>query len=182
MRARASVETLVCVTLGLLAVAAHADEWEDLGLHRAPPGIRAPAFTLADVDGGPLSLSDLRGRPVVLNFWASWCVPCEMEMPALQRLQDTAGSGTVAVVAVNVRESAARVKDWGRGRAIRFRLLLDLDGAVTSRYAVEALPFTVLIDGRGDVRAVAEGPRDWGSATVLALVRRLAGAAAGKSY
>jgi peroxiredoxin len=166
--------TLLCVLPRGGLVTHGADEWETLGLHRAPPGIRAPDFTLLDVDGRPVSLAALRGRSVFLNFWASWCAPCEMEMPAIQRLQEHVAGERLVVVAINFRESATQVREFARERGLAFRLALDQDGAVTARYAVERLPFTLVLDPEGHVRAVAEGPRDWSSAAARALVERLA--------
>jgi peroxiredoxin len=98
-----------------------------------------------------------------------------MEMPAIQRLQDrTAGIGLV-VLAVNVKESAARVRTFAQKQGIAFRSLLDPTGRVSARYEVKTLPFTVIIDRGGRVRAVAEGPRDWDSTGIVALVLRVAG-------
>lgn len=155
--------------------AAHGHEWEALHLHRAPPGIRAPDFTLLDLDGRPQRLADFRGRPVLVNFWASWCAPCEMEMPAMQRLQERAGTAGVVVLGVNFKEPATRVRAFTRERGLGFVVLLDPVGKVFSQYEVETLPFTVLVDTRGEVRAVAEGPRDWSSVEARALLERLAG-------
>jgi len=153
---------------------AHQHEWDALHLLRAPVGIQAPDFTLLDPEGRRVSLGDLRGRPVIVNFWATWCAPCDMEMPSIQRLADaTAGLGLV-VLAVNLREPASRVAAFARERRISFPMLLDADGAVFNRYQVQALPFTVLVDARGHVQAVAEGPRDWASAEARSLIERLA--------
>lgn len=173
MRGLSGVLVLLAVLLGAGGLGAGGHEWEELSLRRAPRGISAPDFTLPDLDGRSRSLAELRGKPVLLNFWASWCVPCEMEMPAMQRLHGLLGSMEVAAVAVNFREPADRVRAFARERGIQFPVLLDANGAVFARYRVVGLPFTVLIDAGGQVVAVADGPRNWDSAAAAALMERL---------
>lgn len=176
---RACAVTLVACVATLAAASAHARlpvPWRALALDPAPPGVRAPDFTLPDLAGRAVRGADLRGRWVVLNFWASWCTPCEMEMPSMQRLQDRFQPGVLEVVAVNHREAAADVRRFASRQGVDFRILLDRDGSVSARYQVATLPFTVILDPRGDVVAGAEGPRDWASRDALdlfqALIRR----------
>jgi peroxiredoxin len=137
--------------------------WHVLSLEPAPAGIHAPDFALTDLSGRAVRRADLRGRWVLLNFWASWCAPCEMEMPAMQRLQARFKPSTLEVVAVNYREEADDVRRFATRRGIEFRVLLDPDGAVCARYQVGTLPFTVILSPQGEVVAAAEGPRDWAS-------------------
>ncbi len=171
------VGVLLCAAFTDPPAAAGADEreWAALGLRRAPPGIRAPDFTLSDVDGRPLRLTDLRGLPVLLNFWATWCVPCEMEMGAIDRLQRRVGTADLVVLTVNFKEPLERVVTFVRERGLTVRALLDRDGRVSERYRVIALPFTVLVGRDGQVKGVTEGPRNWADDATLALIRRLVG-------
>jgi peroxiredoxin len=148
------------------------EELEALGLLAAPAGVPAPDFALRDPGGRLVRLSDLRGVPVLVTFWATWCTPCELEMPGLERLRRAVSR--LRVVGVNVNETAERALGFARARGLGFPVLLDVDGAVTARYRVESLPFTVIVDHRGHARAVAEGARSWDAPAMVALLRRLA--------
>jgi peroxiredoxin len=141
--------------------------WDVLALEPAPAGIRAPDFALAGLNGNAVRRADLRGRWVLLNFWASWCTPCEMEMAAMQRLQARFKPSTLEIVAVNYREAADDIRRFAISRGIDFRVLLDPDGAVSARYQVGTLPFAVILNPRGEIVAAAEGPRDWASRDAL---------------
>jgi peroxiredoxin len=154
------------------AVGADGHEWGALSLDR-PPGLPAPDFSLADLEGRSWSLRDLRGRVVLVNFWASWCAPCGMETPAIQRLHSRLKTAGLTVLAVNFMEPAGRVRDYAREHGNDFPVLLDPDGAVFAGYAVQTLPLTVLVDRRGEVRAVAQGPRNWEDAAAANLIERL---------
>ena len=151
------------------AVAARPLPWQALALEPTPAGIRAPDFALSDLSGRAVRRADLRGRWVLLNFWASWCTPCEMEMPAMQRLHARFKPSVLEVVAVNYREAAPDVRRFATRQGVDFRILLDPDGAVCARYQVGTLPFTVILSPRGEVVAAAEGPRDWASDAALRL-------------
>ena len=122
-------------------------------------GQRAPDFALLDPQGEPVRLSDLRGRPVVINFWATWCEPCREEMPALQRLYAERDGG-VAVVAVNFRETPDAAAAFVRELGLTFPVALDRQGEVAARYGVRGLPSSFFVDGGGVVRAVHFGPLD----------------------
>ena len=119
-------------------------------------GKLAPNFLLQDLDGRAVRLSDLRGRPVFLNFWATWCFFCLTEMPAMQRLADEYGD-RIVVVGVNVGEAAADARTYAQNNAIRYPLLLDPDRAVTAAYQPRAMPTSLFIDAAGVVRAVSYG-------------------------
>jgi len=119
-------------------------------------GKLAPNFLLQDLDGRSVRLSDLRGRPVFLNFWATWCFFCVGEMPAMQRLADEYGA-RVVVLGVNVGESAADARTFAQNNGIRYPLLLDPDRAVTAAYQPRAMPTSLFIDAAGVVRAVSYG-------------------------
>ena len=122
-------------------------------------GFAAPDFTLDLLDGGQLTLSELRGHPVVLNLWASWCLPCRSEMPSIeQAYQDYKDAGLI-VIGLNVTsqdsESDARafVQEFG----LTFPIVLDRDGSVQSRYLLLGLPSTYFIDQTGTIRSVIVG-------------------------
>lgn len=132
----------------------------------------APALKLRDLDGVSHDLAALRGKVVVVNFWATWCPPCRREMPSLERLrQQFAGQG-LEVLAVDVGEDADTVFAF-TGQldpAPTFPLLLDTDSAVMQRWRVRGLPTTFVVDGDGRVIYRAIGGREFDHP---ALIRQL---------
>lgn len=127
---------------------------------RPEVGYAAPDFALPSVDGTEIRLSDLRGQGVFLNFWASWCPPCQMEMPAMQALQEQKRTG-FRVVAVNMTHTestpGAAVR-FLRANGYTFATPFDLDGAVTRAYNIVSIPTSFFIDARGVIRAKVIGP------------------------
>lgn len=129
----------------------------DAGLPTAPrAGALAPNFRLQTTDGRTLRLSDLRGRPVVLNFWATWCDYCVTEMPALQHVAGTYGN-RIAVVGVNVGETDAKARAFAGPKGIHYPLVLDPELDVAGAYQVRAMPTSLIIDADGVVRVVHYG-------------------------
>lgn len=119
-------------------------------------GQMAPNFRLEDLNGNMVELADLRGHPVVLNFWATWCVFCVSEMPSLQRLADSFGS-QLAVVGVNVGQSPATANAFAQNEQIGYPLVLDSRGDVTREYQVYAMPSTFILDSEGVIRVLRYG-------------------------
>ncbi|NHM28516.1 TlpA family protein disulfide reductase [Desulfofundulus sp. TPOSR] len=123
-------------------------------------GQRAPDFTLTTTGGKEVSLSNFRGRPVVLNFWATWCPPCREEMPAIQSFYEKRGR-EIQVLAVNLtasEKSAAHVKDFLKAGGFTFPVLLDTRNTAAQEYLVRAIPTTFFIDREGIIRAKHTGP------------------------
>lgn len=119
----------------------------------------APDFSLIFADGRRQRLSDLRGKPVVLNFWATWCVPCKAEMPALQALYNEQGAGSsFELLAINMHEAAETAAVYGVELGLTFPLVVDPDGQISSSYRVRVLPTTVIVDAQGVVRSQHLGP------------------------
>ena len=121
-------------------------------------GQQAPDFTLNGPDGVPVRLSDLRGRPIVLNFWATWCPPCRVEAPALQAAFERHESDGVVVLGIDQREDAAAVRQFASEFGLTYPLLLDGEGSVSELYQVLGIPTTVFLDARGVVAARHVGP------------------------
>lgn len=120
----------------------------------------APDFSLARLNGGDLTLAELRGTPVILNFWASWCGPCRLEMPHLQEVS-TAHGDNLVVLGVNLSQREndmddvpAFVEEFG----LTFPVVLDEDGEVAKLYKVRGQPASVFIDADGIVQTVFYGP------------------------
>ncbi|MCL4261933.1 MAG: TlpA family protein disulfide reductase [Anaerolineae bacterium] len=119
-------------------------------------GHPAPNFTLQDSLGQEVTLHNLAGQPVVLNFWATWCAPCRVEMPALQQAS-VQYNGRATILGVNQGEAARNVADFGAEYRISYPLLLDTDQEISRLYEVRGLPTTLFIDANGIVREVVIG-------------------------
>ncbi|MBK8985519.1 MAG: TlpA family protein disulfide reductase [Chloroflexi bacterium] len=119
-------------------------------------GHLAPDFTLPTVLGETHTLSAYRGQPVVLNFWASWCGPCRVEMPFFTRAQ-MKFNGRATILGVNQGESLTTVRDFATRQAIGYPLLVDDDNDVNLRYTINSLPTTIFVDADGVVREVIVG-------------------------
>ena len=132
-------------------------ESSTLTLTEAPiVGHLAPDFTLQTAVGESYTLTDFRGQPVILNFWASWCGPCRVEMPFFERTQ-IKYNGQAAVIGVNQGESAETVQEFGIRQNISYPLLVDDDNAVNLSYSVVSLPTTIFINADGVVEEVIVG-------------------------
>ncbi len=112
----------------------------------------APDFTLSNLDGDSLNLAGLRGQNVLINFWATWCGPCRLEMPMLEAASKKYAPDLV-VLAVNIGEEPWRVKKFVYELGLSFEILMDEDNQVQNLYRVQAYPTTYLIDAGGVVRA-----------------------------
>lgn len=127
---------------------------------RPEVGDSAPAINLDRLGGGQTSLGSLRGRPVLVNFWASWCVPCRQEMPELAAAWQARRTSGLEVLAVNLTDQE-RLKDveaFVAEFALPFPVLLDKRGRVREGYGLAALPATYFVDSLGVVRGVHAGP------------------------
>lgn len=116
----------------------------------------APDFELAALNGESIRLEELRGQPVLINFWATWCAPCQLEMPAFQdRYEQHAGA--LRVLAVNFDEPRADVQAFADDLGLTFDVLPDPGGEVQRLYQVRGYPTTVLVDADGVVRVLHIG-------------------------
>ncbi|MGQ9567934.1 MAG: TlpA family protein disulfide reductase [Anaerolineae bacterium] len=121
-------------------------------------GAQAPDFVLWDLKGNEVSLNRLRGHPVVLNFWATWCPPCREEMPELAAAYEAYKDRGVFFVGINFLEDADRVKVYVETMEVPFPVVLDLQGEVVYAYQVRALPSTFFIDRDGAIVRRYVGP------------------------
>jgi thiol-disulfide isomerase/thioredoxin len=131
------------------------------------------AFSLVDTNGKTWALADLRGRAVMLNFWASWCEPCRAEMPTLQQVADFYGADKLLVLAINFKEPVARALQFAKTTGVTLPVLLDLDGKVARGWSVKVFPTTLMIDHTGRPRQRVTGEVDWTSSSAEKLIAGL---------
>jgi peroxiredoxin len=137
------------------------------------PGLRLPPLTGQTATGEEVSIAELRGRVVLINFWATWCAECRPEMLLLERLhQDFAAQG-LTVLGMNVREETQRIQPYASTWGLTYPLVMDREGVMAKAYGVIGLPTTFVVGRDGRPVALAVGPRTWGSAAARALVQAL---------
>jgi len=121
-------------------------------------GKSAPSFQISDIDGQSVSLSDFRGKPVLLNFWATWCSPCRVEMPYIQEVYDEWSERGLVVLAVNRSESPSRVERFIQYYNLSFPVLLDMEGNAARQYNIRGIiPTTYFIDSSGVIQDIKVG-------------------------
>jgi peroxiredoxin len=148
------------------------DPFERAGVTELKDGQRGPAFRLAQFSGGQATLETWRGQLIVLNFWATWCTPCTVEMPTLETLwRQYRGRGLV-VVGVSVDRGAPRplIAPYLQNLGLTFPILLDPDMKTAEAWRVRGLPATFIVRPEGEVVGLALGPREWDSAEMRALL------------
>jgi len=151
------------------------DPFEKAGVVELKEGQQAPGFALLTLDGGRVSLTDHRDKLVVLNFWATWCQPCTVEMPSLEALWRRHRDRGLVVVGASVDRGAPRalLEPYVRNLKLTFPILLDPDSKTSDRWRVTALPATFIVRPGGEVAGMAMGARQWNSDEMQALVERL---------
>ena len=131
------------------------------------------AFNLVDTTGKTWTPADLKGRAVLLNFWASWCEPCRAEMPTLQQIADYYGADKLLVLAINFKEKPARALQFAKRTGLSLPVLLDVDGQAAQRWGVKVFPTTLTVDSRGQPRHRVQGEVDWSGAAAEKLISSL---------
>lgn len=137
------------------------------------PQQAAPDFTLKRAEGGNLRLAEQRGQVVLINFWASWCGPCRIEMPHLNKLHDKYKAGGFMVLGVNIDDDPRNAMAGATKLGITFPVLLDGDKRVAKLYDLSTMPTTLLIDRDGTLRHVHKGYREGYELTYDQQVREL---------
>ncbi len=171
----AAVASLCC--FAITPVYSAWDDQPELGhnLTPLPKPVPAPDFTLEDMDEEMHSFKDLRGKVVLLNFWATWCPPCRREMPSMERLHQKLSTDNFKVIAVNQMEDGDHVFAYTGQLEVdpTFTILFDKDSKVSNSYGVVGLPTTFLIDKQGMVRYRAIGGREFDHPEVEKLIMQL---------
>lgn len=138
-----------------------------------PAARPTPALNLVDLDGKTWTLAALSGRPVLLNFWASWCEPCRAEMPSLELLATREEKAGLAILSVNYREPVPTIRRFLETLPFSLPILLDRDGDAAGAWTPRVFPSTVLIDRRGAARSTVIGELDWMGAEARTLIAPL---------
>lgn len=137
--------------------------------------VPAADFSLNVLGGKTYRLSDLRGNLVFVNFWATWCVPCLLEMPAMDRLNRKMKGKPFRMIAVNVGESEAQVRKFAGERNFSFDIVLDPRGEISEAFNANRLPMTYLVDREGNIIRRAVGAREWDRPVVVRVLEHLIG-------
>ena len=143
------------------SAAAQAEPKNPLMLDEPKTSVQALDFTAVNLGGKTIKLTDYRGSVVILNFWATWCVPCLEEMPALERLSKSLTGQKFKVLAVDLQETPDKVQEFAKTHRYAFDLLLDPAGEISSHYGVNRIPVTYVLDQRSNIIYRAIGPRVW---------------------
>ena len=134
----------------------------------------APDFELSDLNGNTVSLSSLRGKVVLVNFWATWCPPCREEIPSMDRLYQLLHSEGVELLAINVEADGPQtVPKFMQRVPFSFPVLYDGDGTVQRKFGVSKYPETFIIDAEGVIRERIIGGIDWNSSQMVTYLRSL---------
>lgn len=153
----------------------------DPSVSRVSPGSPAPDFRAVTLDAVPVArgIASYRGQVVLLNLWATWCGPCEWEMPSIQALHDDFAAAGLKVVAVAVDDPGfeQRVRDFVKRKGLTFEVLSEGTGRIEADYEARGIPATYLIGRDGLIRKRVAGASDWNSPANRALVAQLLGVA-----
>ena len=156
-----------------LALAACA--WGALAESDIKPWKGKPSLPLAgpDLEGRAIDLKSMKGRVLVVNFWATWCEPCRDEMPSLERLRGKLAGKPFDIITVNFGESAEKIAQFLGKEKVTLPVMLDTRKEMAKDWGVGGLPMTFLVDAKGRVRYSVFGERDWSEGPSLALVEKL---------
>ncbi len=149
---------VLLVLLGTSFFASNA--WAQFEKTTWPAKVATPTLEAVDLQGKTWNTTELLGKVVVLNFWATWCAPCKDELPTLQTLHDISDSQTV-VLTINVREPAARAARYVQSTGMTFPVISDAKGELAKRWGVTVYPTTILIAPNGQARWRIMGDVDW---------------------
>jgi thiol-disulfide isomerase/thioredoxin len=133
-------------------------------------GGATPPLALSDLQGVKHRLADYRGKVVLINFWATWCVPCREEMPSIERLRASLEGRPFAVLAVNLAEPESRIRKFLEKVPVRFTVLIDQDTSTTRAWQAKVLPATYLVGPDGKIRYRHIGELDWSKPEVRAQI------------
>jgi len=150
---------LFLLMVGLIAWALY-QSLNDEQSARPEVGDQAPDFTLTTLDGKERSLKDLRGKAVMINFWATWCEPCRKEMPAMQKVYEKYKDKGFEIVAINIAETDVAAASFARQYGLTFPIWMDREREVTQLYKIGPIPSSFFVDPDGNITQRYEVPFD----------------------
>jgi peroxiredoxin len=157
----------------ILVISFNARATDHFGLQSITPAIQAPNFTLKDIDGKTIQLSDFRGKIVIVNFWATWCPPCREEIPSMNEAMKKLNNKKFVMLGINMAEEADTVLEFSNNTAIDFTVLLDTTGEASAKWPMKGLPTTFIVNPQGKIIYRAIGSRDWSSDSLLKELQKL---------
>jgi peroxiredoxin len=166
-----ALRPLLVVTAVVLAAFGYVRLAENKG-YALKKGTAAPPLRLPALEGGEVDIASLRGRLVVLNFWATWCPPCVQEMPSLERLHRTLGKEGLSVVSVSVDEDEGVLRRFVKEHGVNFPVLRDPGGRIAASYRTTGYPETFEIDAQGVLLEHYVGPAEWSTPEALEHFRK----------
>jgi thiol-disulfide isomerase/thioredoxin len=164
---------LVALPLMLTAQSTIDEMLSNEGFANAINRPEAPDFSLERLGGSETSLSSLRGKVVFVNFWATWCGPCRIEMPSMERLYNQIPKDRFEILAVDLRESPDIVAEFVNELGLTFPILLDSQGRTGAIYGVRGIPTTFLVDKEGRLVGRLVGSREWDTDSFIDLLESL---------
>lgn len=150
---------LLCL-IGLVGYAIYQVSTDNGG--KPVEGDKAPDFTLTTLDGKQRSLSELKGKAIMLNFWGTWCPPCKTEMPAIQQAYIMNKNRGFEVVSINIRENELPVSNFAKQMGLTFPIWMDKDREVVKQYKIGPIPSSFFINREGEIVKRVEGPLQLG--------------------
>ena len=144
--------------------------WE---LREFPSSTSQVEVLLQDLNGADVNISDFRGKIVFLNFWATWCPTCVVEMPSMEKLHRKLKDKDFALVSISIQDSAAEVKRFFKQNQLTFTALLDSSGKTVPGFGIRAIPTTLILDKTGRIIGRVMGPREWDSRESIAMFEHL---------
>jgi peroxiredoxin len=165
---------LWAVLIGDQSARAGIDElYAAAGMKEVVGHLPAPTFALKTVEGRPIDSESLRGKVVLVNFWATWCGPCKEEMPALQRLKQTFSRENFELLAVTTDQQPENIRKFMHALNLDFPILMDETKDVSAAFGIRGLPTTFVIGKNGLLLGRAVGPRRWDAPESVALMHTL---------
>jgi peroxiredoxin len=165
----------VSVVLGVIGFGVGAALLLTPEITRIEPGARAPDYQAENVvTGDSVSMRDYRGDVVLLNLWATWCPPCEQEMPSIERLHEELGPQGLKVIAISIDQlDSSDIRKWVEERGLTFTVLHDRSGRIQQVYQTTGMPESFVVDREGVIVQKTIGATEWDHPAKKALFRRL---------
>lgn len=145
----------------------------DMGVEIFPNSTGQVEIRLQDLNGADVNLSDFRGKIIFLNFWATWCPTCVVEMPSMEKLHLKLKDKDFALVSISIQDSAAEVQRFFKQNKLTFTALLDSIGKTVPGFGIRAIPTTLILDKTGRIVGRVIGPREWDSRESMAMFENL---------